>query len=240
MVIRASSPSQVSRLRGKSLCVHALRWEPIPAAHKCGLRRPLPLHSGQKAAPTAAIPRVVHADPRLRSPRSTERQAVLPQVHVVTTFDLERLIAQAPPGSTVVVISIPPAIGVAAAPASPEASRRDRASQPALGGTDPAGSGAEDGSALGIARALQNDSPTLALKPSEWAVRVGVTGRELRRAVEYGTIPSRLRGTGKGHGAQVIEVSAIVEYLELRAAIAAGTASRPAWYEHVVRGRHAA
>ena len=76
------------------------------------------------------------------------------------------------------------------------------------------------------------------LSINEWTVTLdgGISGRELRRAVEARVLPAMARGKGRGHGAVVIESAAMLTYLETREQMMEGTMPKADWFFDVIRG----
>lgn len=89
------------------------------------------------------------------------------------------------------------------------------------------------------AEAERQANPEAALKPTEWAKRVGVSARELIRAIDELAIPCQPRGKGRGHAARVIKVDDIIQYLAICEQVCAGERSQPEWWERVRKGVNA-
>jgi hypothetical protein len=71
-----------------------------------------------------------------------------------------------------------------------------------------------------------------------WAQAVpGLSARVLRRAVAAGVLRTTLRGTSRGHRAQLITAADLVDFLALCEMVAGGRVAPPAWYDHVSRTR---
>lgn len=81
----------------------------------------------------------------------------------------------------------------------------------------------------------RNGSQTLKLK--EWATLLGVSNRELGRAVQENAVSHEKQDYGRGHGAWLVTTSALQKYLEIIHAVERGDMPPPAWFSKVRRRR---
>lgn len=96
------------------------------------------------------------------------------------------------------------------------------------------------GAELNAALALHAAAPDTRLSPREWVERIpSLVERELVRAIRCDAVGSEARGEGKGHAANVIPVSDLVEYLAMCDAVVAGRDCPPRWWPEVRKGGRA-
>jgi hypothetical protein len=75
------------------------------------------------------------------------------------------------------------------------------------------------------------------LSPSEWAgTGIGLSHRELDRAIRHGAVAHEIRGEGKGHSARVILGDALLHYVQTCEAVQHGMMRQPSWWNTVRRG----
>jgi hypothetical protein len=117
----------------------------------------------------------------------------------MTPDDIHRLIAGAPPGAQIEIISItiPDAPAVAAATA-------------AEGAADPSGQWTEEQIVEWVRRTYGEHG----IKPHEWAnLLPSVSGRQLRTAVRLERVRWDRKGHGRDHAARLIPPDAMLSYL---------------------------
>jgi hypothetical protein len=88
-------------------------------------------------------------------------------------------------------------------------------------------------------RRLHHTRGNVALKPREWSTIVGLSARELRRAIEANAVPHVEKADGRDHGAKLITAEAILGYLTTVLAVERDHMPAPTWWPSV-RGRRAA
>ena len=92
---------------------------------------------------------------------------------------------------------------------------------------------------LETARRIAAEDETRSLKPREWAEVLGMSAREISRAVEAGAVGHLRKKEGRDHGARVVSAAAMVQLLATIDAVERLQLEPPAWWDDV-RGRRAA
>ncbi len=77
------------------------------------------------------------------------------------------------------------------------------------------------------------------LKLRDWHAEVGISTRELKRAVKHGAIPAGRKSDGRDNKATTITIGAMEAYLRTVDAVERGVLERPVWWTEV-RGAQAA
>jgi hypothetical protein len=71
------------------------------------------------------------------------------------------------------------------------------------------------------------------LKAHEWAPIVGLSEREIKRAITAGAVPSTTKGEGRDNGARLVRIDDMEALVSTINAVERGTAEEPAWWPEV-------
>jgi hypothetical protein len=153
--------------------------------------------------------------------------------------DLERLMAQLPPGTkaAILVVELPPRDGRLSSPSAGDDTAFPGSA--ALSKADDEGRrnwrAPERGGSVEarLSSAKQELGAGASRKPREWRELVGVTEREIERAIQFGALPSETKGYGRDHAAFVVPIEAIEGYLATVRAVRAGEMDPPSWWKAV-------
>lgn len=80
----------------------------------------------------------------------------------------------------------------------------------------------------------------IALKAKQWAAVLGRPITELERAIHHGAVASTVKRDGRDHGARLVSVDALLQYLTTARAVSRGLIAPPAWWAAVNPGKEAA
>lgn len=81
--------------------------------------------------------------------------------------------------------------------------------------------------------------PDAPLKLGDWSKKLGISLKELRRAVKAGALPHEEKPDGRDNGAHTVTIGVMETYLKVINAVEAGAEEPPAWWNDV-RGPRAA
>lgn len=140
-----------------------------------------------------------------------------------------------PPGSTIYLL----------AAELPDGSTRMHAGAagpgtlPAVMSTVPAAPAAPSTPLTRVAALRAAHKPETALKLRDLAKEVGVSQKELRRAIKAGALAFDEKEDGRDNGAHTVTIGEMESYLKTISDVEAGKQEPPDWWEHV-RGSRAA
>ena len=87
--------------------------------------------------------------------------------------------------------------------------------------------------ALQRVRQLRTTQPDLTLKPREWSALLGVSAREINRAIDAGALPFTAKDDGRDHGAKLVHIDHMEAFLATVEAIERGSMDPTAWWTDV-------
>ena len=92
---------------------------------------------------------------------------------------------------------------------------------------------------LEIARRIAAEDGERSHKPREWAAMLGISAREIIRAVDAGAVAHSIKEDGRDHGAHVVTAAAVVDLLATIDAVERRLQDPPTWWKDVRGGRAA-
>lgn len=94
-----------------------------------------------------------------------------------------------------------------------------------------------DESAVSYVQRVRREHGDIALKPREWAPRLGLSASEIERAIAHGAAASIRKSDGRDHGARLVSAESMFAYLTLVDAVGRRIVTPPTWWAAVRRGR---
>ena len=153
--------------------------------------------------------------------------------------ELQQLLSQLPPGAkvSVVTVELPLAPGIVSYGLVP----RDTTAE-ALSATGtpidaiqptPGTRGNTKSPEARLSAIKAQHGGDAAFKPREWSRIVGLSEREIERAIRHGAVPSSTKGGGRDHAALTVSIKAMEAYLATVEAVEGHTVAAPPWWDLV-------